>query len=965
MRDKMSPSRPVGRDSELARIRSIVERAVGGESGAVVVSGEAGIGKTLLCRSAAAGTDGPIVGLVVTCMPLQALSTGLAPLRTAIRTSSASTALIRACLERIDAADPIRAVDDWVAGVVAEAPLVVLVDDVQWADPSLRDVLLYLLAGPRNLRLAILITARTTGLSDGHPLYRWLADVLRFPQASQLELGPLNRAATEALVADLLGDRPHQSLVEDVFRAGGGNPFLTSLLVRDADASARHLPARHPADLTTAVRGVWHGCSPPTRALMCLLAVAGGPQQADLLASMAHELGLEMEFSAAIDEAEAAGLVQPVAGSRYWFRHPLQAEVLERSVPQPERRRWQAAYARRGDQLAAAGDGPTLEAAIAQSVHHDQAGSASAAYRWALRAWEIGRGRPLTLELRRVLRRAVDLRPQVPEATERPEDLWERCRFLAADAGAYGDELEAVEALILSTDETRQPLRLSELLIRRMLLRVTAAIEFFSIDDVSRAVRLAAVDQASWQYGLALAELAHVLFWRDDPGASSAAAERALAVARAGGEPMALSYALTASAMVELSRGRPAATLSLAAEAVDAATAARDWWAYVHAVMWESNALPEPFGHEAAAYLRRRRQQLSALGGPEPYVLMLAAVESELYLELGNWQTCDLLLREAVIADPGPMADLRIRCTIARLAAYQGRVTDARAHLDRALDLIGGQPQYRNLSLDVTRATVLLEARRPAEAFRVALAAAAQPGVPVDMAERLLPLAARALADQAEEDRDHQRSDCEHLEALADLREQYPQVIDDGQTPGLMWQQRLTALQEWYDAETARARQSTDEPDLWISMRASCALGQLPWLEAYACWRAAETLLSRGSAGRTEGIRMLRAGYDLAGRLAADGIRAQLDDLGRLAHAKLGPRDAAPILDGARLRTLTPREREILGYLVQGLTYSEIARALVISEKTVSSHISNLLRKTNTSSRFELARVVNRIENSA
>ena len=62
------------------------------------------------------------------------------------------------------------------------------------------------------------------------------------------------------------------------------------------------------------------------------------------------------------------------------------------------------------------------------------------------------------------------------------------------------------------------------------------------------------------------------------------------------------------------------------------------------------------------------------------------------------------------------MADLRIRCTIARLAAYQGRVTDAMAHLDRALDLIGGQAQYRNLSLNVTRATVLLEASRPAEA---------------------------------------------------------------------------------------------------------------------------------------------------------------------------------------------------------------------------------------------------------
>jgi len=52
---------------------------------------------------------------------------------------------------------------------------------------------------------------------------------------------------------------------------------------------------------------------------------------------------------------------------------------------------------------------------------------------------------------------------------------------------------------------------------------------------------------------------------------------------------------------------------------------------------------------------------------------------------------------------------------------------------------------------------------------------------------------------------------------------------------------------------------------------------------------------------------------------------------------------------------LTGREREILGHLVAGRTYAEIARALVISEKTVSVHVSNLLRKTGTSSRVEAA----------
>jgi DNA-binding CsgD family transcriptional regulator len=58
---------------------------------------------------------------------------------------------------------------------------------------------------------------------------------------------------------------------------------------------------------------------------------------------------------------------------------------------------------------------------------------------------------------------------------------------------------------------------------------------------------------------------------------------------------------------------------------------------------------------------------------------------------------------------------------------------------------------------------------------------------------------------------------------------------------------------------------------------------------------------------------------------------------------------------------LTSREREVLAYVVAGRTYGEIARELVISEKTVSAHISNLLHKTGTSSRVELAQLVGRL----
>jgi DNA-binding CsgD family transcriptional regulator len=957
MADSATLHRIVGRDDELARLRSDLQLAAAGATTAVIISGEAGIGKTVLCEAATAElSDQGVIRLTVNALPLQALRTGLAPLRTALRRSSAPEDLTRACLARIDAGDPIRAVDDWVEDVVSQAPLVMLIDDLQWADPSLRDMVLYVLTGPRDRRLAVLIAVRDTNLPDGHPVHSWLADVLRLPYVNHLPVGPLDRSGTEAQLADLLGSRAHQSLVEEIYRAARGNPYYTGLLCRNLDASARHMPAEFPGDLTVALTGTWHNCSPPARFVARLLAVSGGPESIELLRDMVHDLGWSVDVTRAIDELQAVGLLERAADSRYWFHHPLQAEVLQRTVTDAERLRWQAAYARAGD--VAASTTPSLDVAITQSLRHDQAGSAAAAYTWAMRAWKIGGPQRESPELRRVLRRAITLRRNVP-ATETVDLLWRRVRSAAADAGAFAEELEAVEALIEITDEAKQPLALSELLVRRMLLRVVAAIEFYSVADMTRAVALASADQSSWQFGLAQAELAHAGLWLEDPSAP-VAARLALSIARASQHPTALSYACTSSAIAALAEGRPEAAQRLAAEAVDKAAAGRDWWAFVHAVMWETNACPEAYDWGEVGQLRRRRTQLSDLGGPDAYVLQLAAVEADLCLELGDWQTCARLLRETIVSDPGPMADLRLRLVMARLAALQGRTRDAIAHVDRARELVTHSAHLPNLNLDVTWATVLLEARRPVDALRVAMAAADRPGVRVDLAERLIPLAARAIADVVEEARDHQLSEVDALALLDELRSRFPAVIrtDDSDSP--LGERRLAAMQFWYDAEIARARRSPTEPEFWVAMRERCIAGKLPWLEAYACWRAADVFLTRGQGSRAEGIAQLRAGHDLAVRLGAETVRSELADLARLAHVRLGTTGPAVAFDDTRLAHLTPREREILALLIRGLTYRDIAAALVISEKTVSSHVSNLLRKTETSNRVELTRLLSR-----
>jgi DNA-binding NarL/FixJ family response regulator len=101
--------------------------------------------------------------------------------------------------------------------------------------------------------------------------------------------------------------------------------------------------------------------------------------------------------------------------------------------------------------------------------------------------------------------------------------------------------------------------------------------------------------------------------------------------------------------------------------------------------------------------------------------------------------------------------------------------------------------------------------------------------------------------------------------------------------------------------------------------------------------------------------------YELACELAAAAVQRELEALARSARVPLASGPRATVVPSA-LPGLTTREHEILGYLVAGSTYAEIANTLVISEKTVSAHVSNLLRKTHTSSRVELAQLAHRIE---
>jgi len=559
----------------------------------------------------------------------------------------------------------------------------------------------------------------------------------------------------------------------------------------------------------------------------------------------------------------------------------------------------------------------------------------------------------------RLLRRAVDVREQLGGAAEDRHGLLVRLVRAAWDAGAHEEELRGVDLLLDELVPEEQPLLVAELLVRRAHLRFTVGHAALSAAEMRAAVSLAAREPASWQHVFGLAELAHAKIWQGDPGAP-ALAEEALAGARAAGHPRALAYALTATAMGALVGGDAGKAATLAAEAVEASVAAHDYWAYFNAAMWEATAREVWSSRAFADRLRLRREQLAGLGAPHPYLAMLSAQEASSRLAVGDWPECLDRLRLALGSDPGPFADVSARLAAARLAALQGRPAEARAHLDRADEVLEASSGYPNFSVEAVRAEVLLAGNDPAGAVEAALAGVRHPGMPPSMCEWLLPLAARGLADQVEASRDAGAEPALLLERLEELAAGFPSVSRDFGLPTALRDRQVRALDGLYRAEVGRARAAVGNHDEWMAVVDACEAGGLAWEEAYACWRGAQALLMRGHHRREQAAAVLRRGLALAGDLEARPIEAELEELARTARirAERGAAPAAPVPDSRRgLPALTPRERQILDLVVAGRSYREIARSLVISEKTVSSHISNLLRKTGAENRVDLARL--------
>ncbi len=960
-----------GRAAELRALDCVLRAAIAGRSGALIVSAAAGVGKTALARAACAQVADAADVLWGTCLPMTALTVPFLPLVSALRDRAAGAGRTVPVLRPTSVVpggdEPVR-FDAWLDDACRERPVVLVVDDLQWADQSSLDVLMYAVAGPADRRLAMLGTVRSSEVGEGHRLRRWLADVRRLPGVAELKLGLLDRVSTTQQMAWLLGGPPREALVDEVFGASQGNAYLTALLARGVEPGASRLPADLPLDLQEAVAREWHGLAAAARDVVNLVAVAGRPQRVEQLAGVAASTGLSTDVVPLLRQAVDGGVLEARTEGRLWFVHPLLAEILEAGLFTEERRRLHAAFAASLEPAPGTEPGPDLDRTVSLADHYHEARDQKQAFRWAVFAGEAAGRAGGSTEALRLLRRALTLWPDVPEAGVSRLDLLRRIRGAAEQAGNNEQELVAVEDLLALLDPQHQPLQTAELLVRRMLLRHSTGREFASLTDVREAVRLSTPYPNSVEHALAVAELAHAELWNAEPSGPTRAAA-AVALARACGSPKALSYALTATLMARVladDAGSEQAQRD-GQEAQDAAARAQDFWAFVHAALWAANTVDGAASREWLERCARSRATMTSCGAPHPYVAMLSADEALGLLLLGDWRGCVERLRVALGSSPGPQGDVHARLTAALLASWQGRSAEAAAHLARAEELFAERSTYLSHPFAAVRAE-LATSRGDTEVALTAAVSAADGALPPTMCVRLLPLAARALANDVQAARDRAADPSTAMARLRDLRRSCPDVLVQPGA-GAAYAAQVAAMQDLYDAEAQRAEAAPAAAGDWGRAAKACLVAQLPWDEAYAQWRTAEALLA-GRSGRDEAgapaaapaAAALRRAHELAGALEAAPLLAEVKALARSARVSLAPVPGpwmvttAPDLPG-----LTPREREVLALVVAGRTYREIARDLVISEKTVSVHVSNLLRKSGTTSRVELAQLVRRL----
>ncbi|MGZ5404269.1 MAG: helix-turn-helix transcriptional regulator [Nocardioides sp.] len=962
----------VGRESERELLAAVLRESASGHPGAVLVAGEAGIGKTSLVAEVTSGASDHLT-LWGHCLRFGADSSPYLPIgqmltqwyrqageseRTRVLAGAEHLATIAPALgvvpEAVDFARALPLVASVLDRIAETGPLTLVVDDAQWADGTSLDLLAYVLAGfGSGQRLCLFVTYRDTDLGEGHRLHGWLADAIRLPFVSRLRLERLGYADSEELVIGLCGGATSSRVAADVYEKARGNPYYTELLVRDYQ---REPGSEQDDGLHQVLLGSWHRLGPDARELLQVLALGGRPVAVGVLERLVAARGGAREgVASSLTETTAAGLTTVGAHGEAWFHHPLVAEVVASTLTSTSSERVHRDYV---EALRSFTDLTPASRATHLALHHHGAGDPDLAFSWSLRAAAEAAQVRGYAEASEHLHRACLLWPEIGTtaraAAGTRADLWRRASDSAWSAGRHLLAVRLREEAIAGDDEG-DPTGTVRLRLPLHSWRRACGLDHGPPSqevDATRAVLALAESRCpeTPEHAQALARQAHAEVWNEDEAAVAHAAE-AVRMARRTGSAEALAWALSVRSETPPKAFADATeALALAGHVGDAQLLG---WA---AVRTASRLDLAGRYSEAAHVLLTAFRDLVSAGSVHDAMYAGPAYGSWFLVELGRWEEARDVLRLLLSHRLTAGMASSTRGVAALLALRTGDVSAGRTHLARAREL---QPRSGRAGemLEMVE-MVEIEAQWALGQPREALALAAQL-MPADAVHdpggvgELLVVAARSAGDLAE------RPSARH-EART-LLERVEHQAPEPPWFGCVGPHDLIhpARGSLFVADRARCHGDADTTDLWRTAVTSCSTAGMVWHEALASYRLGRALLSvRGS--RQEAASVLRHGARLAHRLGARPILDDVEELARQSHISLEePADVDPARGfGDPLASLTPREQEVLSHLVAGRTYAEIAEALFISEKTVSVHVSNLLRKTGTRSRLEVADLV-------
>ena len=941
----------VGRTAELAALDEALHAAADGSPGVVLIAGEAGIGKSRLAAEAAsrALADGWQV-LSGGCLDLAEGSVPYLPLVDALhdlRTDALPPLLtrwVRGEAEESPLSEDVArgrvyaAYLDVLRSASVTSPLAMIVEDVHWADPGTRDLLSYLVRGlstpVTQARVLILLTYRSDEFRRGSPVRRWLGELARRPSVSRVEVTSLDRAQVVQQLA-ALGIFDSRA-AQEIFERSEGNPFYVEELATLWATGQSSVPeaVRDAAEVRVA------SLPASDRDALRILAALGRPASFDLMQILTDRQSrdlLEM-----LRRAVDAGLltVDPQTAA-YRFRHALLAEAVTADFLPGEQTALHQSIARSME------DDPALSTGPGEIAYH-QAGAGDleaalvsyvAAADAVARIYAFG-------DAAECLQRALELWSRVSDPARRAgtsrADLLSRAAEFVALTDDFDRATALAQAALSEPDVAEHPQRRADVWRRIAWYRVMASDGpgiFAAFDAAAAALDTAAA--ATGRARLAAEDALVRAFW--SRAEARARADRALALADAEGDLGARGVALNARGCVRSGAGDSERAVRDLEQALDLARSHGTDQDISRAILNLAATLVNAARYEEGlALCEVGINEATSLGLALPYAMLCRNTAADALFALGRWPEA---VSEAgavlTLTEDGQSARMA-KDILARIAARKGDPELARRLLSEVprYDRVRDEPQLAApawlTSAELCSMSELFDDGRAAVASGLELVT----GVDAWLTAQLCAVGVRLEADRCISAR-RRRARSEETTA----RQRGRELVEV--TDGLGDQQG--SIGAWIaQAHAEFARIATGETGsqfgAWAAVRDRWhALGHR-YDEAYADLRFAEAELAVGS--RREAEVALRRSAAIAEELAAVPLSALVTDI----RVRGGLDSMSPPADDG----LTAREREILNWVVRGATNRDIADALYISPKTVSVHVSALLRKFGVSGRGDL-----------